>query len=110
MASAQVPTLTGLKTADDTASNSSIVMRDASGDVYGVAIRASGSLRSSGGEYAGVSATKTANFSATDASRFFQCDAASGTITATLPAVATSSGMRLTFKKLTAANNLIVKG
>lgn len=110
MASAQVPTLTGLKTADDAASNSSIAMRDASGGVYGVIVSASGSLRSSGGEYAGVSGTKTVSFTASDASRFFQCDAAAGTITATLPAAASSAGMRLTFKKITAANSLIIDG
>lgn len=96
--------------ADDSAANSTIAMRDANGDLWAVSHRSSGPIRGSQSEYMGVSALKTANFSATDASRFWPCDAAAGTITATLPAVASSAGLRLTFKKTTATNNLIVKG
>lgn len=57
------------------------------------------------------SATKTANYTVLPTDDVLICDAAAGNITMTLPAVASSAGMHLTFKKIgTDVNKVIIDG
>ncbi len=100
---------TGPITSDSTATVNTIAERDASGNstfntlTASIQIVANGSLKL-------LNTAKSANFTADTASVAYTCDTTGGSITMTLPAVASSTGLHYMIKKTVAANSLIVDG
>lgn len=97
----------GLVTADDAVSNSTAVLRDANGDIFTNAFRATKGFRSSGYQYFGIS-SQTVSFSVNEVANIgtvYLCDTTAGDITATLPAAASNTGKVITIKKTDATAN-----
>ena len=96
-------------TSNSTAVVNTLVERDASGNSTFNTLTASVQLVSSG-SLSLFNTAKTASFTADTASCIYTCDTTSASITMTLPAVASSTGLHYMIKKIVAANSLIVDG
>lgn len=109
MATRNIYTDTGVLQADDSvATPSSVATRDSNGDLIGRYVTGL-RLISTGGVKL-TSAAKTANYTATITDTVLIVDSTSGSVTITLPAASTSTGMVLTVKKIVSANSVILDG
>ena len=100
---------TPLVNADTTASPNSIPLRDSSGNVINVQTQST-TTRTTNSLIHPTPVTKTASFSAGVDTDFYVCDATSGAMVATLPAVAGCSGQVYRFIKKDNVNNVTVTG
>lgn len=100
---------TGAVTSDSTATVNTIAERDSSGNTTFNTLTSSISLVANGSLFL-KSTAKSASFSADTASVAYVCNTAGGSITMTLPAVASSTGQVYYIKKTGASNSLIVDG
>lgn len=107
----QIPAVNGgIQVSDSAATANAIAQRDSNADCNYRRVALSGGLDNSGGQTVGLQ-SKTSSFSADNTKVLTKCDTTSGSITATLPAAALSSGLRLTFIKTdSSANSLIIDG
>lgn len=100
----QVYTSSGVYQSDDAAATAnSLAGRDGNGDLVVNLSRQVGLVNTGG-------VVKTASFTADTSKSLYLCNAASGAITATLPAAATSAGLTLRFKKTDNVNNVVLDG
>ncbi len=116
MADKQLAVISAVALASEAAVADTIVKRDASNNVaLGNTATISAGLALTGFLKPTVQ-TKTSTFTidevvgATTNATIFLCDSTSGSVTANLPAVATSTGRVLIFVKTVSANSLIIDG
>ncbi len=109
MSSHALYSATGPITSNSTAVVNTLVERDASGNSTFNTLTASVALVSSGSHFL-LTTAKTTSFTADTASSIYTCDTSGGSITMTLPAVASSTNLNYIVKKTSASNSLIVDG
>ncbi len=97
---------TGAVTSNSTAVVNTLAERDASGNTTFNTLTASVQLVSDGSLVLKNTA-KTTSFTADTTSHIYTCDTSGGSITMTLPAVASSNGLQYVVKKTSASNSLI---
>lgn len=93
---------------DSSASPNTLVERDASGNSSFATCSAT-TLQTTGGIIIN-SVAKSAGFTFDGLETHLVCDTTSGSITIALPVAASSTGKRITVKKIVAANSLILDG
>jgi hypothetical protein len=95
---------------DDSASNSTLVLRDAVGlgSCVAIATSAAGYLKNLGGLVLGAVTNKTSSFSTAAIETFYTCDTTGGSITAAPLTAVGNAGRVWIFVKTIAANSLIV--
>jgi len=94
---------------DSAATVNTIAERDASGNTTFNTLTASVQLVSNG-SFKLLNTAKTTSFTADTTSSTYTCNTSGGSITMTLPAVASSTGIHYMIKKTNASNSLIVDG
>ena len=108
MATARVPLYTGVQSASDAATASTLVLRDTNGDFAGRRITMARSINT-GADFRS-SITKTTTYTATEDDNTILCDASGGAFTITLPAAAGVTGQRLTFVRTSSSGNVVIDG